>query len=140
MVVQEEIAALRSMGLNTAQFLVVPKFLAMLVAMPALTVLGMLAGSVGGMEVGVLHLGISVQAWLHEALTWVTLRDVVLGLSKSVVFGATIVFIGCHNGLRVQGGAQGVGVATTRAVVTDVVLIVVWDMLFALLFEFVLAA
>jgi phospholipid/cholesterol/gamma-HCH transport system permease protein len=137
MVVQEEIDALKSMGLNTTQFLVVPKFWAMLVAMPALTVLAMFAGTVGGMEMGVLHLGIDVHAWSHETLAWVTMRDIIQGLSKSVVFGATIVFIGCHNGLRVRGGAQGVGVATTRAVVTDVVGIVIWDLLFALLFEFV---
>jgi len=137
MVVQEEIDALKSMGLNTTQFLVVPKFWAMLVALPALTVLAMFAGTVGGMELGVLHLGIDVHAWSRETLAWLTRRDIIQGLSKSVVFGVTIVFVGCHNGLRVHGGAQGVGVATTRAVVTDIVCIVIWDLIFALLFEFV---
>jgi phospholipid/cholesterol/gamma-HCH transport system permease protein len=137
MVVQEEIDALKSMGLNTAQFLVAPKFWAMLLAMPALTVLAMFAGTLGGMEMGVLHLGIDVHTWVRETLSWVSVRDVMQGLTKSLVFGATIVFMGCHNGLRVRGGAQGVGTATTRAVVMDVVLIVIWDMLFALLFEFV---
>jgi phospholipid/cholesterol/gamma-HCH transport system permease protein len=137
MVVQEEIDALKSMGFNTAQFLVVPKFWAMLVAMPALTLLAMFAGTIGGLEMGVLHLGIDAHAWSRETLAWVSMRDLVQGFSKSLVFGATIVFTGCHNGLRVHGGAQGVGVATTRAVVTDVVCIVIWDLLFALLFEFV---
>lgn len=137
MLVQEEIDALKSMGLNTVQFLVVPKFWAMLLAMPMLTVLAMFAGTLGGTAMGVFHLGIDSHTWIRETFTWVTIGDVVQGLSKSVVFGATIVFTGCHNGLRVRGGAQGVGSATTRAVVMDVVLIVIWDMIFALLFEFV---
>ena len=137
MVVQEEIDALKSMGLNTVQFLVVPKFWAMMLAMPALTVLAMFAGVLGGMEMGVLHLGIDVHTWVRETLAWATTRDIVQGLSKSVVFGATIAFTGCYNGLRVRGGAQAVGQATTRAVVMDVVLIVIWDMIFALAFEFV---
>jgi phospholipid/cholesterol/gamma-HCH transport system permease protein len=136
MVVQEEIDALKSMGFNTAQFLVAPTFWAMLLAMPALTVLAMFAGIGGGMEMGVSFLHIDPQTWLRETLAAVTIRDILQGLSKSVVFGATIAFTGCHNGLRVRGGAQGVGLATTRAVVMDVVLIVVWDMIFALLFEF----
>jgi phospholipid/cholesterol/gamma-HCH transport system permease protein len=137
MVVQEEVDALKSLGFNTTQFLVVPKFWAMLLAMPALTVLAMFAGTLGGMEMGVLHLGIDPHTWIRETVTGVTVRDIVHGLSKSVVFGVTIVFTGCHNGLRVRGGAQSVGMATTRAVVMDVVLIVIWDMIFALLFEFV---
>ena len=137
MVVQEEIDALKSMGLNTVQFLVTPKLWAMLIAMPALTTVAMFAGTLGGLEMGVFHLDIDPHTWIRETLTWVTVRDVLQGLSKSLVFGATIVFTGCHNGLRVRGGAQGVGSATTRAVVMDVVLIVVWDMIFALLFEFV---
>jgi phospholipid/cholesterol/gamma-HCH transport system permease protein len=137
MVVQEEIDALKSMGFNVAQFLVVPKFWAMLLAMPALTTLAMLSGFLGGLEMGVFLLGINPQSWLRETLAAVTLQDVVQGLIKSLVFGVTIVFTGCHNGLRVRGGAQAVGQATTRAVVMDVVFIVILDMLFALFFEFV---
>jgi phospholipid/cholesterol/gamma-HCH transport system permease protein len=137
MVVQEEIDALKSMGFNVAQFLVVPKFWAMLLAMPALTLLAMLAGFVGGLEMGVWWLGINPQNWLRETLARVTLQDVWQGLVKSLVFGVAIVFTGCHNGLRVRGGAQAVGQATTRAVVMDVVFIVILDMLFALFFEFV---
>jgi phospholipid/cholesterol/gamma-HCH transport system permease protein len=137
MVVQEEIDALKGMGFHVAPFLVAPKLWAMLVAMPMLTVLGMFTGVFGGLEIGVFHLGIDPQTWMHETLAAITVRDVLQGLSKSLVFGASIVFVGCHNGLRVRGGAQGVGSATTRAVVMDIVLIIIWDMLFALLFEFV---
>ncbi len=103
----------------------------------ALAVLAMFAGTFGGLVMGVLHLGIDSQTWLRETLAWLTPRDVWQGLIKSVVFGATIVFVGCHKGMRVRGGAQGVGSATTQAVVIDVVLIVVWDMIFALFFEFI---
>jgi phospholipid/cholesterol/gamma-HCH transport system permease protein len=137
MAVQEEIDALKGMGFQIAPFLVAPKLWAMLVAMPMLTVLGMFTGVFGGLQIGVFHLDIDPQTWMHETLAAISVRDVLQGLSKSLVFGATIVFVGCHNGLRVRGGAQGVGSATTRAVVMDVVLIIIWDMLFALLFEFV---
>jgi phospholipid/cholesterol/gamma-HCH transport system permease protein len=137
MVVQEEVDALKSMGFNVAQFLVVPKFWAMLLAMPALTTLAMLGGFLGGLEMGVFVLGINPQSWIRETLAAVTLRDAWQGLMKSVVFGITIVFTGCHNGLRVRGGAQAVGQATTRAVVMDVVFIIILDMIFALFFEFV---
>lgn len=137
MVVQEEIDALHSMGFNTAQFLVAPKFWALILATPLLTVLAMFAGTFGGLQMGVFYLGIDPYTWIQETLAAVTMRDVLEGLSKSVVYGGTIVVVGCHNGLRVRGGAQGVGLATTRAVVMDVVLIVILDMIFALLFEFV---
>jgi phospholipid/cholesterol/gamma-HCH transport system permease protein len=137
MVVQEEIDALKSMGFNPVQFLIVPKLWAALLAVPALTTLAMLAGVLGGLEMGVFFLDLSPQAWIRETLAAVPVDHVLHGLFKSVVFGATIVFVGAHNGLRVQGGAQAVGQATTRAVVMDVVLLVVLDMVFALLYQFV---
>jgi phospholipid/cholesterol/gamma-HCH transport system permease protein len=137
MVVQEEIDALKSMGFNPVQFLIVPKLWAALLAVPALTTLAMLAGVLGGLEMGVFFLDLSPQAWIRETLAAVTVDHVLHGLFKSVVFGATIVLVGAHNGLRVQGGAQAVGQATTRAVVMDVVLLVILDMVFALLYQFV---
>lgn len=137
MVVQEEIDALKSMGFNPVQYLVVPKLWAALVAMPALTILALCAGVLGGLEMGVFFLELSPQAWIRETLAAVSVDNVLHGLAKSVVFGATIVFVACYTGLRVQGGAQAVGQATTQAVVLDVVLIVILDMILALLYEFV---
>lgn len=137
MVVQEEIDALKSMGFNTVHFLIIPKLWAALLATPALTTLAMFAGVVGGLETGVFFLELNPQAWIRETLAAVTVDHVLHGLMKSIVFGATIVWVGAHNGLRVQGGAQAVGQATTRAVVMDVVLLVILDMVFALLYEFV---
>lgn len=135
--VQEEIDALRSMGKNPVQYLVAPKILAVMVAMPILALLGMVGGMLGGTLFATLRLGIPLNAWMDQIASSLALFDIGLGVTKSFFFGAIIVFIGCHNGLRVTGGARGVGVATTRSVVQDVVLIVLVDMLFALLLTMV---
>jgi len=105
--------------------------------MPALVLLAMCAGTLGGMVIGVGVLESPTETWLRQTLAAVTVQDVIEGLSKGLVFGLTIVVVGCHNGVRVRGGAQGVGRATTRAVVMDVVGIVVLDMAFTLFFQFV---
>lgn len=138
MTVQEEIDALRGMGLNVSQFLVAPKLLALLIAMPCLTAIAMLAGIAGGMVWGTLVLDIRWDAWLNQTLGAATLRDISQGMFKSIAFAIVIVLIGCHNGLRVQGGSRGVGLMTTRAVVMDIFAIIVIDMLFATLFYYVI--
>jgi len=137
MKVQEEIDALRGMGLNVSQFLVAPKLLALLIVMPCLTALGMLAGIAGGTVWGVLVLEIRWDAWLNQTLSAATIDDIWQGMSKSIAFAIAIVLIGCHNGLRVRGGSRGVGLMTTRAVVMDIFAIVVIDMLFATMFYYV---
>lgn len=138
MTVQEEIDALRGMGLNVTQFLVAPKLLALLIAMPCLTAIGMLAGIAGGAVWGVVALEIRADAWLNQTRGAATLNDISQGLLKSLAFAVVIVLIGCHNGLRVKGGSRGVGLMTTRAVVMDIFAIIVIDMLFATLFYYVL--
>lgn len=138
MTVQEEIDALRGMGLNVAQFLVAPKLLALLIAMPCLTAIGMLAGIAGGAVWGVIALEIRADAWLNQTRGAATLNDISQGMLKSLAFAVVIVLIGCHNGLRVKGGSRGVGLMTTRAVVMDIFAIIVIDMLFATLFYYVL--
>lgn len=138
MKVQEEIDALRGMGLNVPQFLVAPKLLALIVVMPCLVALGMLSGIAGGMIWGVFVLDIRPEAWLNETLGAADLGDIFQGMTKGFFFAIVIVLIGCHNGLRVEGGSRGVGLMTTRAVVMDIFLIIVVDMVFALLFYYVL--
>lgn len=138
MKVQEEIDALRGMGLNVPQFLVAPKLLALVLVMPCLVVLGMLSGIAGGMLWGVLVLDIQPDAWLKETLNAAKTDDIMQGLTKGFFFAIIIVLVGCHNGLRVEGGSRGVGLMTTRAVVMDIFLIITVDMLFALLFYYVL--
>ncbi len=138
MKVQEEIDALRGMGLKVPQFLVAPKVLALLVAMPCLTVIAMYMGVLGGAVWGLGVLGFSGEVWFRQTIEALTEGDVVQGLLKSLFFAVAIVLIGCHNGLRVRGGSRGVGLMTTRAVVMDIFIIVVIDMIFAVVFYYVL--
>ena len=91
----------------------------------------MMAGNAGGFLVGVGLLGEAPVRWWNEMVAAATLSDILQGLGKSLIFAVIIALIGCHNGLRVQGGARGVGLATTRSVVMDVFLIVAADMIFA---------
>jgi phospholipid/cholesterol/gamma-HCH transport system permease protein len=138
MKVQEEIDALRGMGLNVPQFLVAPKLLALTIVMPCLVSIGMLSGIAGGMVWGVFVLEIRPEAWLNETLGAADMGDIFQGLTKGFFFAIVIVLIGCHNGLRVEGGSRGVGLMPTRAVVMDIFLIIVVDMIFALIFYYVL--
>jgi len=138
MKVQEEIDALRGMGLNVTQFLVAPKVVALVVVMPGLVALAMISGILGGSLWGILVIGIRPDVWFHETLNAATLSDVFQGMLKCLFFAIMIVLVGCHNGFRVQGGSRGVGLMTTRAVVMDVFLIIVIDIVFAAVFYYVL--
>jgi phospholipid/cholesterol/gamma-HCH transport system permease protein len=138
MEVQEEIDALRGMGLNVPQFLVAPKLLAMSLALPLLVGLGMIFGVLGGALWGILVMGFTPDVWFEETLKAADFGDIFQGFLKAFFFGVTIVFIGCHNGLRVQGGSRGVGLMTTRAVVMDIFMIIVIDMVFAAIFYYVM--
>lgn len=138
MKVYEEIDALRGMGLSVAKFLIAPKLLAVLVAMPVLTAIGFVTGVAGGFVLGMASLGFTFESWWNQTVQAATVRDLAQGGAKSICFAFIIALVGCHNGLRVTGGARGVGLATTRAVVMDVFLIVVADLVFALAFYYFL--
>lgn len=138
MKVQEEVDALRGMGLNVTQFLVAPKLLALLIVQPCLTALGIVAGVLGGAVWGLMVLGFRPSIWFQQTLAWAAVDDILQGLIKGVVFAIIIVLVGCHNGLRVKGGSRGVGLMTTRSVVMDIFAIIVVDMVFALLVYYVL--
>jgi phospholipid/cholesterol/gamma-HCH transport system permease protein len=136
MKVQEELDALKVMGFHVADFLVAPKILAMLLAMPCLVILAMGAGVWGGLHVGIFILGLDARQWMQETISAVIIGDLLQGLIKSVVFAFVIVLVGCHNGLRVSGGARGVGLVTTRSVVMDIFFIIAFDVIFATLFYY----
>ena len=138
MSVQEEIDALRGMGLNVAQFLIVPKILALIVVMPCLVVLALLSGILGGSLWGILVLGFPPGNWFNETLQAARGSDIMQGMLKTLFFAVMIVLIGCHNGLRVKGGSRGVGLMTTRAVVMDIFFIIVIDIFFAAIFYYIL--
>lgn len=135
MKVQEEIDALRGMGLNTSQFLVAPKLVALLICMPALVTLGILAGVAGGSLWALTVMEMDYEAWTRQLLNAAELSDFFQGYLKALIFAVVIVLIGCHNGFRVTGGSRGVGLMTTRAVVWDIFAIITIDMIFAAFFD-----
>ncbi len=139
MKVQEEIDALRGMGLNVTQFLVAPKLLALIIVMPCLTVIGLIAGIMGGALWGVFILDFQPSIWFDETLNAAYLDDLMQGFLKSFVFAVAIALIGCHNGLRVEGGSRGVGLMTTRSVVMDIFMIICIDIVFAVIFYYLVA-
>jgi len=137
MQVQEEIDALRGMGLNVNQFLVAPKVLAMLIVLPCLVSLGVVSGVLGGSVWGIYVLDFQPSIWFNQTLNSAHLEDLFQGFSKTIVFALGIVLIGCHNGFRVTGGSRGVGLMTTRAVVMDIFMLICCDIVFAVIFYYV---
>ncbi len=138
MEVQEEIDALRGMGISVTQYLVAPKLLAMIVALPCLTVLGMFSGILGGTLWGIGVLGFQPSIWYEQTLGATSMGDIGQGLLKSLFFAVAIALIGCHNGFRVTGGSRGVGRMTTRAVVMDIFTLIVIDIIFASFFYYIM--
>lgn len=138
MTVQEEIDALRGMGLNVAQYLVTPKLLALIVSLPCLAVLGLISGVLGGGVWGVLVLGFRPSVWYNQTIEATYMDDLTQGMIKTFFFAIAIVMIGCHNGLRVTGGSRGVGLMTTRAVVMDIFSLICIDIVFAVIFYYIL--
>ena len=131
----EEIDALRTMGLGPMRFLVMPKTLGLMLVAPLLTILADLMGGLGGLLVGVGRLDLSVTAYLTETQRAVHLQDVMSGLIKSVAFALAIALICCQQGLAATGGAEGVGRRTTGAVVTTLFSLIVIDAIFTVFFE-----
>ncbi|UCD58940.1 MAG: ABC transporter permease [Candidatus Hydrogenedentota bacterium] len=136
MVVAEEVDALETMALNPVKFLVAPKFIAMMVMQPCLTMIADLVGIAGGFLISIWSLDINPNLYYRYTVDYLVIRDIVTGLIKSVVFGIIIAVVGCHYGFSVTGGAEGVGKATTSAVVTSIFLIIVADCIFTALFYF----
>jgi len=117
MKVTEQLDALRALAVHPVDYLVVPRFLAMLVSMPLLVAECIAVGILAAYFVTTQILGVSEVYYLHNMLHFTGSRDVAMGLIKGVVFGILIVFISCHQGLNAREGAVGVGRATTEAVV-----------------------
>lgn len=132
MQVNEEIDALRVLGLDPVAYLALPRVLGLMALMPLLYVFGCLSGILGGVAVGAGMLELSPVAYLDRTANVLQWRHLGLGLSKSIVFGALVAWAGCYQGLRAQRDAAGVGLATTRAVVGSIVGVIVVDALFAI--------
>lgn len=125
MKVSEEIEALEVMAINPIRFLVVPRVLAMLVMLPALTVFGNYVGMAGGWTVCHFALDFSTAGYIYRSVESASAWDLYSGLIKSGVFAWLTITIACHTGLRVQGGAEGVGSATTGSVVWSLLIVLI---------------
>lgn len=134
MVVSEEIEALEASAIHPVRFLVVPRVLATTVMMICLAVVADLMGVIGGMMTSRAFLGISFLQYIHHTFSIVEIKDFVTGMIKAGVFGTIISSLACYLGLGVSGGAQGVGVATTRTVVLTIVALIMVDLMFTAVF------
>lgn len=133
MQISQEIDALRVMGISPVRFLAVPALVAMVVMLPALTVWADFVALLGaGLYVSA-DLGISLPAYFDQVAQVMSVDDLMHGLNKSVLFAILITLVGVVNGASVQGGAEGVGRATTRSVVHSIAAIVISDMILAFL-------
>jgi len=136
MKVTEEIDALETMAISPVHFLVTPKFIAMAVMLPCLTIWANAMGILGGSLFGVAKADFTFMRYIWASLDSLFLRDIVTGLVKSVMFGITITAVGCLEGLSTGAGAEQVGRSTTRAVVMSIFLVIVVDLVFTALFFF----
>ncbi len=130
MVVSEEIDALKQMGIHPIRYLVAPKVVALAMAVAMLTLLFDLIAMAGGALFGLTVAGIEIGAYQEQTQQALRLSDFFVAVGKSIVFGGCIGVVGCSLGLRVEGGSEGVGRATTEAVVVSIFLIIVIDALF----------
>jgi len=125
--VTDQIDALGTLSTNPMKYLVAPRLLAGILALPLLVIIADILGVMGGFIVSVLKLGFSPTAYIANTAAFMQPMDVVVGLAKAAVFGFLIALMGCYNGYNSRGGAQGVGASTTSAVVAASILILCFD-------------
>ncbi len=130
-VVSQEIDALRVIGVVPVRYLVLPPLLGLIISMPLLILAADFMAILGGAFFSIDKLDMSLFAYLHESFDVLVVNDITQGLVKSVVFGIIIALVGATTGFNVKNGAEGVGKATTTAVVASIATIVVADMIFS---------
>jgi phospholipid/cholesterol/gamma-HCH transport system permease protein len=135
--VTEEIDALETMAISPVRFLVAPKFLAMTLMLPCLTIWANFMGILGGSVFGVAQADFTFRRYIEDSIDSLFVRDIATGLVKSVMFGITITAVGCLEGLSTGTGAEEVGHSTTRAVVMSIFMVVIVDLVFTGIFFFV---
>jgi len=131
---REEIDAIRTLGLDEIEILVLPRLIALLITLPLLAFIATLAGLFGGLLVSVLSLDINLTLFLDRVQQTITLKHYLVGMIKAPIFAVVIALIGCLEGLRVTGTAQSVGQHTTTAVVRSLTMVIVLDALAAVYF------
>jgi len=125
--VTDQIDALSTLSTNPMKYLVAPRLLAGIIALPLLVLVADVLGVMGGFIVATLKLGFNVDTYVTNTINFVQMDDVLSGLAKAAVFGFLISLMGCYRGYNSKGGAQGVGSATTLAVVSASILILAFD-------------
>ncbi len=136
MKVTEQIEALETIGLNPVRYLVVPRFLALVIMLPCLVILGNFVGMFGGYVIGVANLDLTSGLYIDTTMKFLKVKDIVTGLLKSGVFAMIIALVACHQGLWTEGGAEGVGRSTTKSVVISFIMIIIADAILTAFFYF----
>jgi phospholipid/cholesterol/gamma-HCH transport system permease protein len=134
MAVTEQVDAIRALGASPVRALVAPRMIAIMVMLPVLTIVGDLVGILGGLLISVTELRVSPEFYWNSLMQGLVVNDVLSGLGKSVFFAYFIGIIACRTGLRVTGGADGVGRATTATVVASSITVLVSDFFLTKLF------
>lgn len=135
MKVSEEIDALNTMGFDSIDFLVLPRILAVTMAMPLLVLICNIVGIAGGLISALTTLDVTSSGYFLRMQSVLSLYDIFTGLFKSIIFGFLIASLGCYKGLNVRGGADAVGKTTTSSVVASVFLIILSDAIFTFIFQ-----
>lgn len=135
MVVTEEIDALQTIGIKPIELLVLPKLVALMLALPLLTLFADLIGVTGGMLMASTQLDVGMHEFVDRFATEIPLKTLLIGLGKSLVFAVVIVIIGCYQGFRTKGNADSVGRQTTRSVVQAIFIVIVLDAVFSVIFN-----
>ena len=135
MTVTEELDALRSLGISPMSLLVVPRAIALIIALPLLTVFADAVGVFGGMLIALSQLGVTFTEFLNRFEYAIVLRHFLIGIGKTPVFAGIIALVGCYQGFQVSGGVDSVGSHTTISVVQAIFLVIVTDAFFSILFS-----
>ena len=135
MKVTDQIEALRSMAIHPIDYLVSPRFVAMVVSVPLLIAESAALGMAASYMVGVFIFGVDKDYWNHQLDNYVDMADFIVALTKGCVFGIIIVIVSCHQGLRTKNGAVGVGLATTKAMVYSCLGVLILNFFLTLLLQ-----
>jgi phospholipid/cholesterol/gamma-HCH transport system permease protein len=137
MKITEQIDALEISAVDPIEYLVSPRLLASMIMMPFLTLIAVFLSIMGGFIVAVFIVHLSAIGYMHQSLSFITVKDVIVSIIKSFVFGILIITASCMEGLRTTGGAEGVGKSTTKAVVFSFFLIILFNLILTAIFYFV---
>ena len=133
--VQEEIDALKTMGISTMQRIVLPKIIGVMIAVPLITAVADMASMLGGAIVAAASLGVNYELFIYRMQNYVSINNYACGIVKSFAFAFIVALVGCFYGLKVKGNANSIGEQTTNSVVVGIIMIVLIDAIFGIIFK-----